>query len=166
MDQNNPANPVDTPIPSEVPSEVKITPPKRIDLKLIAIGLTTVAVLIGVGVFVIQPWSERSKAKTQTIPTPIKKSESGKMFLTVSNPNQNSLIIDNETLVKGKTLPGSTVMIYTSIDDETAESDSEGNFETTISLAEGEEVLSITAVSQVGEEKTLDFELNVKPQEI
>ena len=66
-------------------------------------------------------------------------------------------------LVKGQTLPNSTVVIYSNTDETDVESDASGNFEGTTLLATGSNSLVVTAFSDTGEEKSVSLDIVYNP---
>ena len=72
------------------------------------------------------------------------------LFLTVMQPIDESLINNNEVNVIGNTLPGAVV----SINGILADVDEEGNFETTISLEEGPNLIEVIASDQEGNQES------------
>jgi hypothetical protein len=85
------------------------------------------------------------------------------MFLNVQTENETYLV-DGEMLVKGNTLPSSTVAVYSDIDEDSVESDADGNFETVVNLPAEGGFLTVTAFSQGGEEKTVTLDVNLQPE--
>lgn len=81
------------------------------------------------------------------------------LTLALESPIEDTLITDNRVLVKGKTLPGTTVAFYTDADTNSVEADASGNFEGTVGLVEGINTLTITAFSENGEEKSTTMDI-------
>ncbi len=79
--------------------------------------------------------------------------------LTLESPVDGSLIKDNKVLVKGRTAPNTTVVFYTDSDDNSIQSDENGNFESYISLGEGINTLTVTAFGENGDEKSVTLDV-------
>ncbi|KKS98094.1 MAG: hypothetical protein UV73_C0003G0036 [Candidatus Gottesmanbacteria bacterium GW2011_GWA2_43_14] len=159
MDQNQ----ADIEKPLDANPQTESQQVKKRDFRYLYLGLFILVLLIVASVFIIVP----SLKKNEELSTTVTGREiPSNMFLTLEYPEADSIAVDQETLVKGRTLPGSTVLIFTDADEETVQSDSQGNFETTIVLSDTSDVLSVTAVSPQGEEKTLDLEINVNAEEL
>jgi len=77
------------------------------------------------------------------------------LFLTLQSPQEETPIVDGELLVRGKTLPATTVAIATGTDDTIVESDASGEFADTIILNGSEDTLTVTAFSDTGEDQTI-----------
>jgi hypothetical protein len=89
-----------------------------------------------------------------SLPTPQKD-----LTLTLESPTDGTLATDGQIMVKGKTLPNTTVAFYTDIDDGSIESDSSGNFMGNVRLGEGINTLTVTAFSDDGNEKTTSMDV-------
>ncbi len=81
------------------------------------------------------------------------------LTLTLSSPDQGALAVNNEMLVKGKTLPNTVVVLFTDGDQETVESNAMGEFESTLLLEPGINTLSVTAYAQDGQEKNVTLDV-------
>lgn len=85
-----------------------------------------------------------------------KKSDTEKpLTLGLKSPYDGLILTSNILEVKGVTLPNSTVVFYTETDENSVESDENGDFAGTINLQNGINTLVVTAFSVKGEEKTL-----------
>lgn len=93
--------------------------------------------------------NQRTEQVTQTPPT-----VTPPLTLTVESPTDETVATDDVIAIKGKTLPNTTVAYYTNTNEGTVESDAQGNFEGTLTLANGINNLTITAFSDAGEEKS------------
>lgn len=76
------------------------------------------------------------------------------LFLALDSTE--STTVDGELLVRGRTLPDTTVVVYTNEDEESLESDATGAFETTVLVSE-EDSVTVTAYSEDGEEQSQTF---------
>ncbi|MDP3954881.1 MAG: DUF5666 domain-containing protein [bacterium] len=81
------------------------------------------------------------------------------LFLSLQSPTDGALAEDFEVTVKGNTIPDTTVLFYTETDQNSVESDNQGQFEGKIALAEGFNSLTVTAFDSQGEEKSLNLDL-------
>lgn len=93
-------------------------------------------------------------------PSPVANMASPKpLTLTLDSPKDEELSVNDEILVKGKTLPNTTVVMFNEADEATVDSDANGNFETTIKLADGINSLTVTAFAEDGQEKSLTVDV-------
>ncbi|OGD54544.1 hypothetical protein A3J78_02180 [Candidatus Beckwithbacteria bacterium RBG_13_35_6] len=76
------------------------------------------------------------------------------LTLGLQTPYDGLILNSNVLTVKGTTLPNSVVVFYTETDENSVESDANGNFAGTINLQGGINTLVVTAFSEIGEEKT------------
>jgi hypothetical protein len=81
----------------------------------------------------------------------------------LDSPTASTSVVDDTILVKGQTLPNTTVTIYNDTDDAMIQSDSSGNFEGKLVLGPGENNLTITAFGDAGEEKSLNLKMTYNP---
>lgn len=68
------------------------------------------------------------------------------VLLTISEPSNNATVSTSTITVKGRTVANADV----SVNEKDVKADAQGNFLTTISLDEGENIISILAVDQLG----------------
>lgn len=73
--------------------------------------------------------------------------------LSITEPQDESVVSVSFVLVRGKTAPGAEV----SVNGELAEVDANGNFSIRVSLEEGANVLTITASDEDGNEATVEL---------
>ena len=94
-------------------------------------------------------------------PAPKLKQAAPKAQLTLSltSPTTDTVAEGKMLKVMGATLPQTPVVIFTETSEETYESDTTGKFEGEIELAEGVNVLTVTAMGENGEEKTLTYDV-------
>lgn len=120
--------------------------------------LVVLGLLISVGAAAVIWFQPKASPPPQVVievtPAPVAKP----VTLDVTSPTEGEVAVNSEILVKGKTLPNVTVAVFTESDEDTIESDASGNFETTITLVEGINSLTVIAMTEEGEEKmvTLD----------
>lgn len=141
-------------VPEIIPSSDKVnkTETQKKSFKKIYFVLLAFAILLGL-VFVskiITP-SPQKEVTLKPLTTPL--------FLAINSPKAETTIVNGELLVKGKTLPNTTVLIYSDIDETSLESDSYGEFKDTILIGDQGGLVRITAYSDSGLEssKTIDI---------
>lgn len=81
------------------------------------------------------------------------------LVLSLQSPAEETVVLDEQVTVKGKTLPNTPVVFYTETDQNSTESDATGQFEGKIVLAAGINTLTVSAFGQNGEEKTVALDL-------
>jgi hypothetical protein len=115
-------------------------------------------VLLGGGFLLAQQMQTKSvPAPTVALPSPQVIAQP--LTLTLNSPKAGELAVNNEILVTGKTLPNTTVTVFTETDEAVVESDAAGNFETTMKLTSGINSLNVSAFSDSGEEKTVSMDV-------
>ena len=70
--------------------------------------------------------------------------------LEIINPENESIIEEEEITLEGKTMPGSVVVVIYPEGENIVEADEEGNFETEITLVGGANEIKITAYDEEG----------------
>ena len=76
-------------------------------------------------------------------PTPTPTAISG---LTITSPNDHSVVGTATIKITGKTAPDAAVAIYSSEDDALVTADKDGNFESDLKLTGGENVIKLTSL--------------------
>lgn len=89
---------------------------------------------------------------------------SQKLTLSLESPNKNTVAADDQVLIKGETLPNTTVVIYNETDEVTLESDQNGKFQSLLTLGEGENKVTVTSFAENGDEKTLVVDIAYQPE--
>jgi hypothetical protein len=86
---------------------------------------------------------------TNTItPTPTPKA---KIYLILNAPSDET-VVDNKTLlISGRTNPGATIIIVTASDQQVIQPSSQGDFSTTATLDDGQNLIEINSVLPSGE---------------
>lgn len=84
------------------------------------------------------------------------------LFLSFASPNTDTTSVNGEILISGKTMPGTTLMAYSDIDESIVESNEFGEFETSLIVADEGGPVRVTAVYETGEEKTETFVIQPK----
>lgn len=75
-------------------------------------------------------------------------------FLALDTHEGVVTAVDNQVLVSGKTFAQATVAVYSDADTTIVESDSQGRFESTVSVGDTGGTVEVTAYGPAGEEKT------------
>lgn len=79
--------------------------------------------------------------------------------LMLESPSADTVVTEGTVTVRGKTLPGSSVALFTENSENFVESDTEGKFDGEIELSGGVNTLTVTVFSKEGEEKSLVYNL-------
>ncbi len=79
--------------------------------------------------------------------------------LSLESPASGDIILDGVVTVKGKAQPKSTIVFFTETDENSVETDTQGNFQGTLALETGINTLTILAIAQNGKEETLTLDL-------
>jgi len=122
--------------------------------------LSSVAIIVGLAVAgatfylyqstkVISPKELKNIAASPT-PTPLPS-----FFLAIDSPKDEDVVTKKVVSVSGKTTTDATIAVVTSVDEKVVAPDRNGNFSTTVSIDNDQNVITITAVSSAGEEKTI-----------
>lgn len=80
------------------------------------------------------------------------------LTLILNSPIDGTLVADNQVIVKGKTLPGTTVAFYTDTDENSVEADASGKFEGSLGLVKGINTLTVTAFGE-DDEKSVTVDI-------
>lgn len=90
------------------------------------------------------------KSTSSPTPTPTKESSN---FLTVENPKEESVSGNKTVKISGKTMPDASIVVSTENSDQVVTPASNGDFSLNETLADGTNMIQITAVFSGGEEK-------------
>lgn len=110
-----------------------------------------IAIVATIAIILMRPQEEPG------IPVPAQPTQVPEVPLTLDSPSDQTLVVQNEILVSGTTMPDATVAVYTEDDEIILEADSTGRFETTVTLAPGINSLNVKAFSPTGEEKSVSL---------
>ncbi len=154
MDQQNTPN---TNTQQLKPVKEEVQPRQQKKKLYFAVGLVVIVLVLALGTFLLIRVMQPSTPQTTSQPTQQEIIE--QIPLTLDSPSEGALAIEDEILVKGKTLPNATVAIFTESDEVLVVSDLDGLFETTIKLIPGINSLNITAFSEKGDEKSLSINI-------
>lgn len=123
---------------------------EKIILSFVAslIGLVVVLVIF----FIYQSFKQvkPSEIKEITINNPSPTRESS-IFLTIDEPIDEDVVDKRTIKISGKTVPGAKIVILTSTSEEAATPTSDGSFSTSITINSGENIIQISAISEIGE---------------
>ena len=129
---------------------------ERIIIVIIAVVLGLAATTLGFFIYqstkVIPDEAVKPAPKTAKIAAaPV---DTNKLYLTVDEPNTNTLVTNRTIQVKGKTNPDNTLIVSTNQEDVVATPSSDGNFSISITIDAGTNRLITRAISPGGDEKT------------
>jgi hypothetical protein len=119
---------------------------------MVLIGL----LVAGVAFYFYQGTKTISNPKTTVVvvtpsPTPIANS----VYLNVNSPTDES-VTDNKTVtVAGQTTPNATIVIITNSDQEVLQPSGQGDFSTTVTIADGENLIRITTFAADGQSTSI-----------
>lgn len=147
-----------TPTPvTAVPDAPQMSPSsqKKAFWEMQKYGIVVIAILAASGASVYFFTQAKQPAPVPiTVPTQVPAPTAALLSLVVVRPNSGDVAVDGEILVKGTTLPRISVALYSDSDDTIVESDEGGNFEGTLSMEKGENILTVTAFTEDGQEKS------------
>lgn len=151
-----PSPPVPTRETSQSSPSKKSTPFRR----LLLVSLIIILIVV-VSTEIVLLWQAQEKSSSPVISTVPKVTTKIQepLFLTIESPTESTQVVDQKVVVKGKTLPGTAVAIYSETDQTSVESDTSGNFEGTINLTDGINTLTVTAFGENGEEKSVTLDV-------
>jgi hypothetical protein len=122
--------------------------------------LSFIMVLIGLlvagSIFYFYQFSKKTPSTHQTpiiinpTPTPAKVST---LLLKITNPVDESVVNNKSLSVTGKTDPKATVLVITSSDQKVLKPDSQGKFNTSITLNTDQNLITVISVLPNGESK-------------
>nr|MBI5455882.1 hypothetical protein [Candidatus Levybacteria bacterium] len=119
---------------------------------MVVIGL----LVAGVGFYFYQTTkivSTNSSALIKPTPTETPKST---IFLSINTPTNEEVVSSKTLIVSGKTIPEATVVIVTNSDQLVIKPSSQGDFSTTITLGNDQNLIRIHALSPNGEIATVE----------
>ena len=73
------------------------------------------------------------------------------VYISLSNPNDETIVSSKTLTINGKTNPNATIIIYTSGDQQVIQPSTQGDFSTTIAIDDGENLIKITSILPGGE---------------
>ena len=119
---------------------------------MVVIGL----LVAGIAFYLYQGTKTTPASKTTiTVATPTPTPVNPSVYLNVDTPADES-VTDNKTItVSGKTTPEATVVILTSSAQQVVQPSSQGDFSTSIAVANGENLIQVTAFGKDGQSVTL-----------
>jgi hypothetical protein len=87
---------------------------------------------------------------TLNAPTPTPASKPT-VYISLSNPNDETIVANKILVINGKTNPDATIIIYTDNGQQVIQPSTQGDFSTTLTLDDGENLLKITSILPSGE---------------
>ncbi len=90
---------------------------------------------------------------TTITPTP---TQTPKVYLVLKSPQNQTVVADKILNILGQTSPKATVVIITDSDQQVLKPDSQGNFSTTITLANNQNLITVESILPSGEIETLE----------
>lgn len=124
---------------------------ERVVLSVVAIFIGLL--VAGVAFFIYQSTRSLNPSKIPTItisnPTPTPALD---IYLTVDAPADESVQNTKALTITGRTAPGATIIVTTDSTDQVITPATNGNYSVTTTLDNGENVITLTAISQSGEE--------------
>lgn len=73
------------------------------------------------------------------------------VYISLSNPNDETIVSSKTLTINGKTNPNATIIIYTSNNQQVIQPSTQGDFSTTLALDDGENLIKITSILPGGE---------------
>lgn len=131
------------------------------------IVLAIVALLLGLsvaggGFYIYQMTRTINEEDTQPKPTVIAdqtkqldQDSDNTNYITIDQPKDEGVFDKRTITISGKATPAATIIISTRASDQVIKSNQNGDFTTSLSIEEGTNLLSFTAIYPNGEEKTL-----------
>lgn len=123
---------------------------EKIILSIIA---GTVGILVALGAFFFYQSTKTlrdSQIKKIIIESPTPNPEKG-LFLNITSPKDEEVVSNRTVKIYGKTVSNAKIVIISNNSEVGAVADKDGNFSTSVTLSESENILQITAVSPSGE---------------
>jgi hypothetical protein len=77
------------------------------------------------------------------------------VYISLTNPDDETIVSSKTLTVSGKTNPGATIIIYTTNDQQVIQPSTQGDFSTTLTLDSGENLLKITSILPSGDTTNL-----------
>lgn len=93
--------------------------------------------------------ADKTKPIALTSPSPTPKSS---FFLNISSPLDEEVVGKKSVIVSGNTAKDALIIVTSSVIDEVITPSQNGNFSTTITLEDGQNIIEITAIRPTGEE--------------
>ncbi len=96
--------------------------------------------------------SDRSNASIVSTPTP---TTAPIIFLSISNPINESVVSNKTLTVSGKTEPEATVIVITESGQQVLQPSSQGDFSTTVILSDDQNLITVWALTPNGESTSI-----------
>lgn len=117
--------------------------------KTLFIAIAIIALVLAIGLIIFLRLASKPKPEQ-----PRTEAELPKPTLVLTAPIDQEATTSAKITLKGKTNPNSLVTAYTDTQEETFESDENGDFSGTLTLDEGPNEITVTAFGDNGEEKS------------
>jgi hypothetical protein len=108
---------------------------------------------------------KKPSLQTPQSATPEATGVNNKPILEIESPEDESITDQKTAAVKGKTLPGTLVVISTNSDDFVVTSDNDGNFNQQIGLDTAENLITVSAYPENGASETKELTLTFTTEE-
>ncbi|MDE2025308.1 MAG: hypothetical protein KGJ07_02340 [Patescibacteria group bacterium] len=98
---------------------------------------------------VIPPYKVPTITLQKNTPTPLPGVQ-----LTIDQPADESVVSTRTITISGKTIPQATIVVNTDTDDEVVTPTQDGSYSLTLTIENGENAISVTAIDPTGNETT------------
>jgi hypothetical protein len=77
------------------------------------------------------------------------------VYISLNTPDDETIVASKTLTINGKTNPNATIIIYTNADQQVIQPSSQGDFSTTLTLDDGENLLKLMSILPGGEAITI-----------
>ncbi|MGA2967727.1 MAG: hypothetical protein ABSD69_00955 [Candidatus Levyibacteriota bacterium] len=77
------------------------------------------------------------------------------VYISLNTPDDETIVASKTLTINGKTNPNATIIIYTNADQQVIQPSSQGDFSTTLTLDDGENLLKLMSILPGGEATTI-----------
>ena len=115
--------------------------------------MVLIGLLVAGGIFYFYQSTKTVSPSTTTIvnritPTPTPEL---KIYLSLNQPSDEQVVVSKTLVISGKTNPGATLIIITDADQQIIQPTSQGDFSTTVTLDDGQNLIEIQSILPTGE---------------
>lgn len=153
----SPVNQVQVPLATQIDQEKKSPHVRKSFLIVTLIVFSVLSVLGLVAIKMLNKQPENNQVINET-PNTNQKEE---LFLSLDQTNL-AQAVNGEVLISGKTLPNTSVILVSDIDDEALESNAQGVFEGTVLTSKEAKTIKVTAYGEDGKEESVVLETLVQ----
>ncbi len=127
-------------------------------MKTEKIVLSFIAVVVGILVaglifYLYQATKTISPSNTKTVsPSSVTPTPKSTIFLSLDRPKDEEVVDTKTITISGKTAPDATIVISTPSDDQVISPAKNGNFSSNVTIGDGENLITVTAIAVNGEE--------------